>query len=113
MTLREFSSDIESSYGETAFSLLWSDETTSDMKESLMRHQPTGVQMETEGLFARNDHVQKSALILVVRAFLPAVAVISVDYEQVEAEEVKVVVLVFVVEAGKHLQQRILLLPRT
>jgi hypothetical protein len=51
--------------------------------------------MKTEGLFALNDRLQNSALILAVMAFLPAVEVISVDYEQVEAEEVKAVVLVF------------------
>ena len=48
-----------------------------------------------------------------VKVFLPAVEVVSVDYEQVEAEEVKAVVLVFFVDAREHLQQRTLLLPRT
>ena len=48
-----------------------------------------------------------------MRVFLPAVAVISVDYEQVEAKEVKVVVPVFFVEVREHLQQRTRLLPRT
>jgi hypothetical protein len=69
--------------------------------------------MEIEKLFAQNDHLQKSALILVVRAFLPAVAVISVVYEQVEAKEVKAVFPVLFVEVRERLQQRTLLLPRT
>ena len=112
-TSREFSSEIESSSGENEFSLLLSDGRTSERKESLRRHQLIGVQMEAEGLFAPNDHLQKSALILVVRVLLPAVAVISVDYEQVEAREVKTVVPVFFVEVREHLQQRTLLLPRT
>ena len=69
--------------------------------------------MVIEELSAQNEHLPKSALILVVRVFLPAVAVISVDYEQVEAKEVKAVVPVFFVEVREHLQQRTLLLPRT
>ena len=56
---------------------------------------------------------RKSALILVVRVFLPAVEVVSVDYEQVEAKEATAVVPVFFVEVREHLQQRTLLLPRT
>ena len=52
-------------------------------------------------------------MFLVVRVFLPAVAVISVDYEQVEAKAVKAVVPVFFVEVREHLQQRTLRLPRT
>ena len=64
--------------------------------------------MEIEELSAQNDHLQKSALILVVRVFSPVVEVISVDYEQVQAEEVKAVVLVFFVEVREHLQQRTL-----
>ena len=86
---------------------------TSEKKESLRRHQLLCLQMETEELLALNDHLQKGALILVVRAFLPAVEVVSVDYEQVEAEEVKAVVLVLFMEVREHLQQRTLPLPRT
>ena len=56
---------------------------------------------------------RKSDPILVVRVFLPAVAVISVDYAQVEAKEVTAVVPVLFVEVREHLQQRTLLLPRT
>ena len=48
-----------------------------------------------------------------MRVFLPVVAVISVDYEQVEAKEVKAVVPVFFLEVRERLQQRTLLLPRT
>ena len=54
-----------------------------------------------------------SALILVVKVFLPAVEVVSKDYDQVEAVEVLVVVLVSSVEVIGHLQQRTLPLPRT
>ena len=39
-----------------------------------------------------------------VKVFLPAVEVISEDYDQVEAMEVLVVVLVFSVEVTEHLQ---------
>ena len=92
--------------------LLLSDETTSEMKESLTRLQPTGVQMETEGLSALSGHRQKSALILVSRVLSLAVEVISVDYEEAEAEEVKAVALVLFVEVRGHLQQRSLLLPK-
>ena len=69
--------------------------------------------MVIEELSAQNDHLPKSALILVVKVFSPAVEVVSVDYEKVEAEEVKAAVLVFFVEVRAHLQQRTLLLPRT
>ena len=48
-----------------------------------------------------------------MKVLLPAVEVVSVDYEQVEAEEVKAVVLVLFVEVREHLQQMILPLPRT
>ena len=47
---------------------------------------------------------RKSALILVVKVFLPAVEVVSEDYDQVEAMEVLVAVLVSFVEVMEHLQ---------
>ena len=47
---------------------------------------------------------KKSALILVVKVFLPAVEVASKDCDQVEAVEVLVVVLVLFVEVTEHLQ---------
>ena len=114
MTSRDFfASEIESLSGENQFSLLLSDGRTSERKESLRRHQLLSVQMVIEELSAQNDHLPKSALILVVKVFSPAVEVVSVDYEKVEAEEVKAAVLVFFVEVRAHLQQRTLPLPRT
>ena len=68
--------------------------------------------MVIEKLSAQSAHMPKSALILVVKVFLPAVEVVSVDYEQVEAKEVKAVVPVFFVEVREHLQPRTLPLPR-
>ena len=60
--------------------------------------------MVTEELSAQSDHLQKSALILVVKVFLPAVEVVSEDYDQEDAVEVLVAVLVFFVEVTEHLQ---------
>ena len=69
--------------------------------------------MVTEELSAQTDHLPKNALILVVKVFLPVVEVVSEDYDQVEAVEVLVVVLVSFVEVAEHLQERTLRLPRT
>ena len=77
---------------------------TSEKKGSLRRHQLLSVLMVTEELSAQSDHLQKSALILVVKLFLPAVKVVSEDYDQVEAVEVLVVVLVSFVEVTEHPQ---------
>ena len=112
--LREnFSSDIESSSGENEFSLLLNDGRTSERKESLRLHQLLSVQMVIEELSAHNDHLPKSALILGVKVLLPVAEVVSVDCDQVEAEEVQVVVPVFFVEVREHIQQSTLPLPRT
>ena len=77
---------------------------TSEKKGSLRRHQLLSVLMVTEELSAQSDHLQNSALILVVKVLLPAVEVVSEDYDQVEAVEVLVVVLVSFVEVTEHLQ---------
>ena len=60
--------------------------------------------MVIEELSAQNVHLPKSALILVVKVLLPAAEVVEVDYDQVEAVEVLVVVQVSFVEVTKHLQ---------
>ena len=77
---------------------------TSEKKGSLRRHQLLSVLMVTEERSAQSDHLQKSALNLVAKEFLPAVEVVSEDYDQVEAAEVLVVVLVSFVEVTEHLQ---------
>ena len=77
---------------------------TSEKKGSLRRHQLLSVRMVTEERSAQNDHVQRSDLTLVVKEFLPAVEVISEDYDQVEAARVLVEVTVSFVEVMEHLQ---------
>jgi hypothetical protein len=113
--LRDFeriSSELEPSSGENEFSLVLNDGRTSVRKESLRRRQLLSVQMVIEELSAQSDHLPKGALILVAKVFLPAVDVLSVAYDQVEAEEVKAAVLVLFLEVRGHLQQRTLLLPK-
>ena len=58
-----------------------------------MHHPQTNVPPKTEVLFARSGHPQRGGLTLVVRLSSAAVEVLSVDDDQVEALEVKVVVL--------------------
>ena len=77
---------------------------TSEKKGSLRRHQLLSVLMVTEERSAHNDHLQRSALTLVVKELLPAVEVIPEDYDQVEAAEVLVEVMVSFVEVMEHLQ---------
>ena len=77
---------------------------TSERKGSLRRHQLLSVLMVTEALSEQSDHLQRSALNLVAKEFLPAVEVISEDYDQMEAAEVLVEVEVSFVEVMKHLQ---------
>ena len=60
--------------------------------------------MVTEEQSAQSDHLQKSALFLVMKVFLPAVEVFSEAYDQLEAVEVLVVVLVSFVDVMEHLQ---------
>ena len=60
--------------------------------------------MVTEERSEQSDHIQRSALNLVVKEFLPAVDVISEDYDHVEAAEVLVEVMVSFVEVMEHLQ---------
>ena len=86
------------------FGFLWNHGMTFDKKRSLRRHQLLSVLMMTEELSAQSDHLPKSALILVVKVLLPAVEVVSEGYDQVEAVEVLVVVLVSFVEVTEHLQ---------
>ena len=77
---------------------------TSEKKGSPRRHQLLSVLMVTEELSAPNDNLPKNALTLVVKVSLPAVEVVSKDYDQEEAVEVLVAVLVFFVEVTEHLQ---------
>ena len=77
---------------------------TSERKGSLRHHQLSNVLMVTEELSAQNDQLPKNALTLVVKVFLPVVEVVSDDYDQEDAVEVLVAVLVFFVEVTEHLQ---------
>ena len=78
-----------------------------------MRHPQTDVPQETGVLFALSGHPQSSDMTLVVKVSSVVVGVLSVDDDQVEAVEVKVVVLMPFLEAKGHLQQRTLQLPKT
>ena len=83
------------------------------MRELEMRHPQTNVPPKTEVLFARSGHPQRSDLTLVVRVSSTAVGILSVDDDQAEAEEEKVVVQVPFLEAKGHLRWRTLQLPKT
>ena len=107
-----FSSEIASS-SENEFSLLLSVGKTSLMRESEMRHRQTDIPPKTGVLFARSGHQQKGDITLVVRVPSTVVEVLSVDDDQVEAVEEKVVVQVPFLEAKEHLQWRTLQLPKT
>ena len=77
-----------------------------------MRHPQTNNPPKTGVLFARSGHPQRNDLTLVVKVSSTAVAVLSVDDDQVEAVEEKVVVQVPFLEAKVHLRRRTLQLPR-
>jgi hypothetical protein len=82
------------------------------MRELEMRRPQTNLLPKTGVLFARSGHPQRSDLTLVVRVSSAAVGVVSVDDDQAEAEEEKVVVQVPFLEATGHLR-RTLQLPKT
>ena len=108
-----FSSEIESSSGDNDFVLLLSVGKTYLMRELEMRHQQTDVLPKTETLSVRSGHPLRNDLTLVVRVSSAAVEVPPVGDDQVEAVEVKVVVMMPFLEAKGHLQQRTLQLPKT
>ena len=88
------------------FCFLWNHWMTFEKKGSLRRHQLLSVLMVTEELSAQNDHLLRNALTLVVNVLLPAVEVISKDYDQEEAAEVLVAVLGFFVEVTEDISNR-------
>ena len=78
-----------------------------------MRRMQTDVPQETEVLSALSGHPLRSDLTLVAKVSSTAVGVLSVDDDQEEAAEEKMVVQVPFLEAKGHLRRRILQLPNT
>ena len=77
------------------------------MRELEMRHPQTNVPPKTGVLFARSGHPQRSDLTLVAKVSSIVVGVLSVEDDQAEAEEEKVVV-----SEKEHLRRRTLQLPK-